>query len=205
MIFYSRILLLYNFNEVFFDHVNQASLNNAIMFKRRSFLTYFSIASIAGIFSAIITIFKPRRAVANIAEDDTSDLQSKDVSKAGQKKPEGFAVIGSVGDLDKNGYLQTKGVTLVRNPTNSQQLIAVNPKCTHQGCDVKWAAAEKKYACPCHSASFDANGAVLNGPATKPLTTYQAKIVGSQVLVKVSAPTAKSSQSSPSGRGGRKD
>jgi cytochrome b6-f complex iron-sulfur subunit len=169
------------------------------MFKRRSFLAYFSIASITSIFPAIITIFKPRQAVANIAEDDTSDLQSKDVSKAGQKKSEGFTVIGSVGDLDKNGYLQTKGVTLVRNPTNPNQLIAVNPKCTHQGCNVKWVASEKKYACPCHGASFDANGGVLNGPATKPLTAYQAKIVGTQVLVKASAPAAKSSQSSLSG------
>ncbi|WP_157259925.1 ubiquinol-cytochrome c reductase iron-sulfur subunit [Chamaesiphon minutus] len=175
------------------------------MFKRRSFLAYFSIASIASIFPAIITIFKPRQAVANIAEDDTSDLQSKGISSSGQKKPEGFTVIGSVSDLDKNGYLQTKEVALVRNPTNPKQLIAVNPKCTHQGCDVKWAAGEKKYACPCHGASFDANGAVLNGPATKPLTAYQAKIVGTQVLVKVSTPAAKSSQSSPSGRGGRKD
>jgi cytochrome b6-f complex iron-sulfur subunit len=173
------------------------------MFKRRSFLAYFSIASIASIFPAIVAIFKPRQAVANIAEDDTSDLQSKDISASGQKKPSGFAVIGSVSDLDKNGYIQTKEVALVRSPTNPKQLIAVNPKCTHQGCDVKWTAGEKKYACPCHGASFDANGEVLNGPATKPLTAYQAKIVGSQVLVKIT-PAAKSTQSSPSGRGGNR-
>jgi cytochrome b6-f complex iron-sulfur subunit len=175
------------------------------MFKRRSFLAYFSISSIASIFPAIITIFKPHQAVANIAEDDTSDLQSKDISQAaGQKKTEGFTVIGSVSDLDKNGYLQTKEVALVRNPTNPKQLIAVNPKCTHQGCDVKWEAGEKKYACPCHGSNFDADGAVLNGPATKPLTAYSAKVVGTQVLAKISAPPTKSNQSSPSGRGGNK-
>jgi cytochrome b6-f complex iron-sulfur subunit len=175
------------------------------MFKRRSFLAHFSIASIASIFPAIITIFKPRQAVANIAEDNTLNLADKDASKtAGQKKLEGFTVIGSVSDLDKNGYLQTKEVALVRNPTNPKQLIAVNAKCTHQGCDVKWAAGEKKYACPCHGASFDANGGVLNGPATKPLTAYQAKIVGTQVLAKISAPPTKSTQSSPSGRGGNR-
>jgi cytochrome b6-f complex iron-sulfur subunit len=175
------------------------------MFKRRSFLTYFSIASIASIFPAIITIFKPRQAGADIVKDDTSGLKDKDISQtAAQKKPEGFTVIGSVIDLDKNGYLQTKEVAIVRNPTNPKQLIAVNPKCTHQGCDVKWAAGEKKYACPCHGSNFDANGEVLNGPATKPLTAYQAKIVGTQVLAKISAPPTKSNQSSPSGRGGNK-
>ena len=174
------------------------------MFKRRSFLTYFSLASISSIFPIILTIFKPNQVSAEIVKDDISGFQSKDINKAGQKKLTGFTVVGSVSDLDKNGYLQTKEVALVRNPTNPKQLIAVNPKCTHQGCDVKWAAGEKKYACPCHGASFDANGEVLNGPATKPLTAYQTKIVGTQVFAKISAPPNKSTQSSPSGRGGNK-
>jgi cytochrome b6-f complex iron-sulfur subunit len=174
------------------------------MFKRRSFLTYFSIASIVSILPAIITLFKPRQADADIAKgDNTSD--SKEAGKTAiKKKLEGFTAIGLVSDLDKNGSLETKGVSLVRNPANPKQLIAVNPKCTHQGCDVKWMAGEKKYECPCHSASFDADGAVLNGPATKPLTAYQAKIVGTQVLVKISAPPTKAAQSNPSGRGGSK-
>jgi cytochrome b6-f complex iron-sulfur subunit len=175
------------------------------MFKRRSFLGYFSIASLASIFPAILTIFNSRKATAKITNDNVLGVDDKDNPKAAVlKKPEGFTVIGSVSDLDKNGYLQTKEVALVRNPSNPKQIIAVNPKCTHQGCDVKWAAGEKKYACPCHSSNFDANGGVLNGPATKPLTAYQAKIVGAQVLAKISAPPNKSNQSSPSGRGGNK-
>ena len=175
------------------------------MFKRRSFLGYFSIASIASIFPAILTIFNSRKATAKITNDDVLGIDDKDNPKAAaRKKTEGFTVIGSVSDLDKNGYLQTKEVALVRNPTNPKQLIAVNPKCTHQGCDVKWAAGEKKYACPCHGSNFDVDGAVLNGPATKPLTAYQAKIVGTQVLAKISAPPTKSTQNSPSGRGGNK-
>jgi cytochrome b6-f complex iron-sulfur subunit len=175
------------------------------MFKRRSFLAYFSIASLASIFPAILTIFNLPKVTAKITDDDVLGIDDKDNPKAtAQKKPEGFTVIGSVSDLDLNGYLQTKEVALVRNPTNPKQLIAVNPKCTHQGCDVKWAAGEKKYACPCHGSNFDANGGVLNGPATKPLTAYQAKIVGTQVLAKISAPPTKSTQSSPSGRGENK-
>ena len=96
-----------------------------------------------------------------------------------------------------------KAVAVLRNPYNSQKLIAVNPKCTHQGCDVKWVAEEKKYACPCHGSNFDANGEVLNGPATKPLAAYPAKIVGSQVLVEILAPPVKPIQHIPSGRGRR--
>ncbi len=166
------------------------------MFKRRSFFTYFSIASILSIFPAIAAIFNPSKVNSKVA---------KDITKATlPKKPEGFKVIGLVSDLDKNGYLQTKEVAIVRNPVNLDQLIAVNPKCTHQGCDVKWAVGEIKYVCPCHGTSFDASGEVLNGPATKPLTAYPAKIVGTQVLAKISDPPTKSIQTSPSGRGGSK-
>ncbi len=175
------------------------------MFKRRSFLAYFSIASIASIFTAILKIFNLPKATAKITDDDVLGIDDKNSTKAiAQKKPEGFTVIGPVSDLDKSGYLQTKEVALVRNPANPKQLIAVNPKCTHQGCDVKWAAGEKKYACPCHGASFDANGAVLNGPATKPLTAYSAKIVGTQVLAKISTPPTKSDRSNPSERSSNK-
>jgi cytochrome b6-f complex iron-sulfur subunit len=136
-----------------------------------------------------------------IDSNDVPITGDKDRAKPiAQKKSEGFSVVGSVSDLDKNGYLQAKGVAVLRSPSNPNKLIAVNPKCTHQGCDVKWAAADKKYACPCHGASFDANGEVLNGPATKPLTAYSAKIVGDRVLVAISAPPATASPK-PSSRG----
>jgi cytochrome b6-f complex iron-sulfur subunit len=168
------------------------------MLKRRSFLAYFSIGWLTSCFPMILAICDPRKA---IAQDTAPSTDDKDRAKPiAQKKPEGFTVVGSVSDLDKNGYLQTKGVAVLRSPGNPDKLIAVNPKCTHQGCDVKWAAADKKYACPCHGASFDANGEVLNGPATKPLTAYAAKIVGTQVLVAISAPSA-TPNPTPSGRG----
>lgn len=181
------------------------------MLKRRSFLTYFSIGWFASCFPMILAVCDPRKSIAadkpsvnaqTIASDDltTSD---KDTTKPNTKnKPEGFTVIGSVSDLDKNGYLQTKEVAVLRNPNNPQNLVAVNPKCTHQSCDVKWVAGDKKYVCPCHSSSFEATGEVLNGPATKPLAAYPAKIVGTQVLVEIlPPPPVDPNQKPPSGRG----
>jgi cytochrome b6-f complex iron-sulfur subunit len=180
------------------------------MIKRRSFLGYFSIGWLATCFPIVLAAYAPAKSNATsksgitdrtTTSDDPLIMGDKDRAKPiAQKKSEGFSVVGSVSDLDKNGYLQTKGVAVLRSASNPNKLIAVNPKCTHQGCDVKWAAEDKKYACPCHGASFDANGEVLNGPATKPLAAYSAKIVGTQVLVAISAPSATASPK-PSSRG----
>ncbi|NKE55686.1 FAD-dependent oxidoreductase [Lentzea sp. PSKA42] len=49
------------------------------------------------------------------------------------------------------------------------QLHAVSLRCTHLGCLVRFNAAERSWDCPCHGSRFDVDGAVLEGPATKPL------------------------------------
>ena len=153
------------------------------MLKRRSFLAYFSIIWLTSCFPMILAACSPRN---SIAQTTTNPEGSKDNSKSVVKKTaDGFTVVGSISELKKTGYLQTKEVAVLIDPHNSKKLIATNPKCTHQGCDVKWSTEGKKYECPCHGAAFDANGEVLNGPATRPLTTYPAKIVGTQVLVKI--------------------
>ena len=159
------------------------------MFKRRSFLAYFSIGWLTSCFQTVLAACYPTKSIAQIKPSgDPPAINNPDgVKPADSKIPEAFTLVGSVADLDKNGYLQTKTVAVLRDPNNSERLIAVNPKCTHQGCDVKWAAGQKQYQCPCHGSNFGADGEVLNGPATKPLAAYSAKIVDTQVLVNIVA------------------
>jgi cytochrome b6-f complex iron-sulfur subunit len=165
------------------------------MIKRRSFLTYFSIGWLASCFPVVLAACAPKKSSNTNTTTDPSIAGTKDTAnpttndrntvKTDTKTAEGFTVIGSVADLDKAGYLQTTTVAVARDPANSKQLLAVNPKCTHQGCDVKWVVGEKRYECPCHDSDFAADGKVLKGPASTSLATYPAKIVGTQVLVKI--------------------
>ncbi|MGH3363170.1 MAG: FAD-dependent oxidoreductase [Nocardioidaceae bacterium] len=46
---------------------------------------------------------------------------------------------------------------------------AVSPTCTHMGCLVSFNSAEEAWECPCHGSRFGLDGAVLQGPATRPL------------------------------------
>ena len=46
---------------------------------------------------------------------------------------------------------------------------SVSPTCTHLGCLVSFSHAEKAWECPCHGSRFGLDGAVLQGPATRPL------------------------------------
>jgi cytochrome b6-f complex iron-sulfur subunit len=120
--------------------------------------------------------------VAPTGAEDTSE-------PATASDTEGFAAIGAVSELEAGGSLSNKSfqgeqVLVVRDPANEEALIAVNSMCTHQGCSVSW--EDDVFACPCHGSSFNPDGSVASGPASQPLPTYEAKIEGNQVLVKVS-------------------
>ncbi|WGV28067.1 ubiquinol-cytochrome c reductase iron-sulfur subunit [Halotia branconii] len=99
-----------------------------------------------------------------------------------------WQTVGTSAELDKTGQLLNKnspvGPVLVVGTSKTANLIAVNPTCTHKGCTVGWEPSTKTFLCPCHESEFEADGKVQKGPASKPLTTYTAKIEGNSVVVK---------------------
>jgi Rieske Fe-S protein len=52
-------------------------------------------------------------------------------------------------------------------------LHAVSLRCTHLGCLLRFNGAERSWDCPCHGSRFDVDGAVLEGPAARPLERKQ--------------------------------
>ncbi len=65
-------------------------------------------------------------------------------------------------------YVQAKK----EGASKAEDFRVLSPICTHLGCLVQWKEENKNFNCPCHGSIFDANGAVIKGPANKPLNNY---------------------------------
>jgi len=74
-------------------------------------------------------------------------------------------------------------ILVFRGPDGA--LAAVDMTCTHRGCDVGYAAASGRLECPCHGSQFAPTGAVLEGPAERPLRAYPVELMGEQIVVVV--------------------
>lgn len=63
-----------------------------------------------------------------------------------------------------------------------EQVIAISLVCTHLGCTVS--VTPEGMVCPCHGSRFDRSGAVLSGPAEKPLLRLTVEQVGDELTVR---------------------
>ena len=93
----------------------------------------------------------------------------------GELGPEGQAFVQGPG-MERPVYVRRLG---------SGELVAVLASCTHQGCQPE--PVGDRLACPCHGSEFAFDGAVLQGPAERPLTRYPVSIEGEDVIVRIGA------------------
>lgn len=98
----------------------------------------------------------------------------------------------SVGQrLDALDSVPVGQAVAVRLPDGSAGILArpteataacFSATCTHQGCTVVPAGAQLQ--CPCHGSAFNAlTGAVINGPATRPLAQIAVHVAGGDVVI----------------------
>lgn len=70
---------------------------------------------------------------------------------------------------------ERKGLLYVSSDDGAAYTV-LDGTCTHLGCNVQWTDENQGFHCPCHKALFSRSGAVVDGPAPKPLAQLQTKI-----------------------------
>ena len=97
-----------------------------------------------------------------------------------------FAAVARAGDLVK-GEMRAFDVrgTRIAVANVGGAFHAFDDTCTHMACSLTEGDLEETTViCPCHGAEFDVtSGVVLQGPARKPLATYQTRVEGGNLEV----------------------
>lgn len=82
-------------------------------------------------------------------------------------------------DLNKTPELQQAGGCVYKKNmiviNTGDEYVALSCTCTHQQCTVEYEPDFRELTCPCNGSSFNLKGRVLNGPASKPLETFNVK------------------------------
>ena len=148
--------------------------------ERRKFLGWVSVGMLASSLPV---------AIAACSSDTGSSSNGAPVSSATTEidstpDAEGYVAVGTNQELTEKGYIYDKqlGVIVV---SNSGALAALNPTCTHKGCDVDWKGDSGELVCPCHGSKFGVDGGVIAGPASTPLPVYEFKEDGDVIKVKL--------------------
>lgn len=143
---------------------------------RRSLLGGAGLAVVGGIAGYLVA----QSSDAADAKQPTTAANGYGPAKTPAGGASGGRPLASVADIPTGGGVVTGGVVVTRD--DNGDINAFSATCTHQGCTVS-SVENGRIICPCHGSVFDAaTGAVVSGPAPRPLPPVQVTVRGGQVV-----------------------
>ena len=61
-------------------------------------------------------------------------------------------------------------------PAKDGVMRILSPVCPHLGCSIPWVEAKQQFICPCHTAIFAVDGALISGPSPRPMDDLESKV-----------------------------
>jgi len=107
-------------------------------------------------------------------------VEAGDVSKLAPRDP--VEMVFRQNRVDGWKIQSEKTTAWVVKLTDSQ-IVAFGPQCTHLGCAYHWDEGRSHFLCPCHASVFGMDGAVVGGPAPRPLDRYETKVENGKLLL----------------------
>ena len=83
-----------------------------------------------------------------------------------------------------DGWTKTASNKAVYVTRKSGQLEVLSAVCPHLGCSVQWNASQDKFICPCHGATYSANGTRLGGPAPRGMDSLEGQVRDGRLMVR---------------------
>jgi cytochrome b6-f complex iron-sulfur subunit len=109
-------------------------------------------------------------------DDDTSLSGPENIDFTLDLSQSANAALSSAG-----GFVYKDGVIVAR--TNAGAFIAVSQACSHQSTSIQYEASPNRFHCPNHGSNFTSSGEVMNGPASRPLRSYNTSLNGALLHV----------------------
>ena len=81
------------------------------------------------------------------------------------------------------GYVYGPNRDIIVAKTMAGAYVALQAPCTHQGTSVYFSTSQNRFICPNHYAIFDIGGAVVGGPAPRPLKQYTVTQTGTKLRI----------------------
>ncbi|MDR0900731.1 MAG: FAD-dependent oxidoreductase [Methanobrevibacter sp.] len=113
--------------------------------------------------NSYLEIFNPLR-----FKNKRSHLEEEKIAKfKGKVAIHWDSLIDGIAKLKNNEakVVEFENSTIAIYKDNDSNIFALDGKCPHKSCNLRWNTAEKKWECPCHGAVFDYKGKVIRGPA----------------------------------------
>lgn len=115
----------------------------------------------------------------------TTDLKSSSVGELGEFSSLTEPAMRTIQIEQVDGWRKAVSEKAVYVTKDSQgQLRVLTSICPHLGCTVPWNKEKKEFACPCHGATFAADGSRVSGPSLRGMDTLETSVQDGQLLVR---------------------
>jgi Rieske Fe-S protein len=164
------------------DFIQEVRMSGHHRLNRRDFIKA-TTGIVGGIIGAVVGIpaigylvdpaLREDKAGAPVTIGNLEDIQ------VGQFHPFSFTI------TKVNGWERTAssyGGYLLRRSEDPEDILVLSSRCTHLSCTVNWNEDTQTFFCPCHDASFDAQGRVLDGPPPEPLGHFDFNVDAEGVI-----------------------
>lgn len=115
----------------------------------------------------------------------TTEVQWSDIGPASDFASLTQPVQRSVSVSQVDGWRQTvsdKVVYVTKSPSGTLEVLSA--VCPHLGCSVQWRGPKGEFECPCHGASFKADGTRTGGPAPRGMDALQTQIQNGRLMAR---------------------